>query len=96
MIEKFVVGANKTIKRDWQLLEQPEQQEEEEETLESITRKEAKEAGRKLLTEGEPDETALVDIDVEKDRESFIPLPNGAENAGGRGERGFVRGFRVY
>jgi hypothetical protein len=95
LIEKFVVGANKTVKRDWQLLEQPEQHEAEEETLESIARKEAKEAGRKLLTEGQPDETALVDVDLENDRH-FIPLPNGAENAGGRGERGFVTGFKVY
>lgn len=96
LIEKFVVGTNKTVKRDWQLLEQPEQQEEEgEDTLESLARKEAKEAGRKLLTEGVPDETALVEVDVENDTH-FIPLPNGAENAGGRGERGFVTGFRVY
>jgi hypothetical protein len=95
LIEKFVVGANKTVKRDWQLLEQPAQQEAEEETLESLARKEAKEAGRKLLAEGQSDETALVDVDVENDRH-FIPLPNGADNAGGRGERGYVRGFRVY
>ena len=94
LIEKFVVGPNKTVKRNWQLLEQPEQQEEEEETLESIARQEAKAAGRKLL-EGAPDETALVDVDVENDSH-FIRLPNGSENAGGRGERGFVTGFRVY
>ena len=97
LIEKFVVGANKTVKREWELLEQPEQAEEEEETVEAIARREAKEAGRKLLMEGVPDETALVDLDPDKDKEeTWVPLPGGPEGAGGRGERGFVTGFRVY
>jgi hypothetical protein len=83
--------------KQWELLEQPEQAEEEEETVEAIARREAKEAGRKLLMEGVPDDTALVDIDPDNDKEtSWVPLPGGPEGAGGRGERGFVTGFRVY
>ena len=95
--EHYNVDVARTVKRDWVLLEEPEEEEEEEETLESIARKEAKEAGRKMLEKGDEDGTALVDVaDMADAENTWVPLPRGHTNAGGQAEMGWVVGFKSY
>ena len=90
--ERYHTASKKTVKCNWELLEQPQEVDDGDDER-SISRREAKAAAAKILVQT----PEVKEIDAGKDSENtWLKLPRGFRNRGGAADMGFVSGWKTY